>query len=57
MGQQRPVVAFRPARHASGAWPLDGGVRYVVVSLRGGRVVEMKGCADRDAALAYAQTA
>jgi ketosteroid isomerase-like protein len=52
----RAVVAFRPERREP-SWPLDGGIRYVVVSTRAGRVVEMKGCADRRAALAYAESA
>jgi ketosteroid isomerase-like protein len=52
---QRAVVAFRPKEHAPGAWPLDNGIRYVVVSMHEGRVVELKGCADRKAALAYAK--
>jgi ketosteroid isomerase-like protein len=52
---ERAVVAFRPEQHEAEAWPLDNGIRYVVVSTREGRVVEMKGCADRAAALAYAQ--
>ncbi len=51
---QRVVVAFRPDHHEAGAWPLDGGVRYIVVSIAGERVTEMKGCATREAALAYA---
>lgn len=54
---ERALVAFRPAHHAPDGWPLDAGIRWVVVTLREGRVVEMKGCADRRAALAYAERA
>jgi ketosteroid isomerase-like protein len=50
----RTIVAFRPDRHEPGAWPLDRGVRYLVLTSRAGLIVEMKGCASRDAALAYA---
>ena len=50
----RVVVGFRPDRHGPGAWPLDDGVRYVVLTFAGERVTEMKGCSDRSAALAYA---
>jgi ketosteroid isomerase-like protein len=48
------VVAFRPARSWNGAWPLDGGIRYVVLTVRDGLIAEMKGCADRAAARQYA---
>lgn len=51
---ERALVAFRPNRHRPDAWPLDHGIRYVVVTVRGGLITEMKGCADRKAALAYA---
>jgi ketosteroid isomerase-like protein len=55
---EKAIVAFRPrARSGEGAWPLDEGLRYVVLSLRDGMVIEMKGCADRAAALAYAERA
>jgi ketosteroid isomerase-like protein len=50
----RTVVAFRPARPRTGSWPLDGGIRYVVLTVRDGLIAEMKGCADRAAALQYA---
>jgi ketosteroid isomerase-like protein len=49
----RVVVAFRPEHPASVDRPLDQGVAYVVVSIAGGKIIEMKGCADRAAALAY----
>jgi hypothetical protein len=51
----RTVVAFRPTDDRARAWPLDHGMRYVVLSLRGGLITEMKGCADRRAALLYAE--
>jgi ketosteroid isomerase-like protein len=50
----RAIVAFRPDREGQGQWPLDDGVRYVVLSFDGGLVSEKKGCADRASALAYA---
>jgi hypothetical protein len=34
--------------------PLENGVRYVVVSIRDGLVVEMKACLNRQVALSYA---
>jgi len=52
----RAIVAFRPsAARGEQAWPLDEGIRYVVLTLRDGLVVEMKGCPDRAAAFAYAE--
>ncbi len=53
----RVVVGFRPDNHADDAWPLDHGVRWVVVSMAGGLVTEIKGCANREVALAYAAAA
>lgn len=50
----RTIVAFRPAHHAPDAWPLDDGVRWVVLTTRDELVVEMKGCRDRHTAMAYA---
>jgi ketosteroid isomerase-like protein len=50
----RVVVAFRPDNHQPGAWPLDDGIRYVVLTVAQGRITEMKGCADRKTALSYA---
>jgi ketosteroid isomerase-like protein len=50
----RIVVAFRPDNHANEAWPLDNGIRYVVVSMAGEQVTEIKGCANREVALSYA---
>jgi len=53
----RVVVGFRPERPASAEGrPLDGGVAYMVVTIEGGQITELKGCADRVAALSYSQT-
>jgi ketosteroid isomerase-like protein len=53
---QRVLVAFRPERPPGGARPLDDGIAYMVVTIREGKIVEMKGCADRAAGMAYSQT-
>jgi len=53
----RVVVAFRPDQPREDGRPLDQGIAYVVVTMRDGRVIELKGCADRAAAMTYAQTA
>jgi hypothetical protein len=54
----RVMVVFRPdlkpGQEWDEPWPLNDGVRYHVVTLRDGLIVEMKGCADRKDALAYA---
>jgi len=52
----RVVVAFRPDQPREDGRPLDQGIAYVVVTMRDGRVIELKGCADRAAAMTYAQT-
>jgi ketosteroid isomerase-like protein len=54
---ERVVVAFRPTNQDPDpeSWPLDNGIRYVVLSLRDGLVTEMKGCLNRQVALDYAQ--
>src|SRR5579884_2414796 len=52
----RIVVAFRPDQPRDDGRPLDQGIAYVVVTMRDGRVIELKGCADRAAAMTYAQT-
>lgn len=52
----RIVVAFRPDRPREDGRPLDQGIAYVVVTMRDGLVIELKGCADRAAAMTYAQT-
>ena len=49
----RTIVAFRPDRERD-QWPLDNGIRYVVLTERDGVITEMKGCADRQVALDYA---
>ena len=48
------VVGFRPRHAGDGGWPLDDGIRYVVVSTRDGLICELKGCPDRAGAFAYA---
>jgi ketosteroid isomerase-like protein len=53
---QRVLVAFRPERPSGGERPLDDGIAYMVVTIREGKIIEMKGCADRAAAMTYAQT-
>jgi ketosteroid isomerase-like protein len=53
---ERVVVAFRPDHHDPDGWPLDDGIRYLVLTLRDGLIAEMKGCADRAVALNYAAT-
>jgi ketosteroid isomerase-like protein len=50
----RLVVAFRPTNPAPGIWPLDNGIRYLVVTLDGDLVTELKGCRDRQFAMDYA---
>ncbi len=54
---ERVVVAFRPARHDPEGWPLDNGIRYVVLTLRDDLVTEMKGCLNRQVAFDYANAA
>lgn len=54
----RAVVGFRPTHPWSvDPWPLDNGIRYVVVSTANGLITELKGCANRQVALAYVRTA
>lgn len=53
----RVVVAFRPAQSRNDGRPLDHGIAYVVVTMHDGLVIELKGSADRAAAVTYAQTA
>lgn len=50
---ERVLVAFRPARPPDGR-PLEGGLAWVVVSIHDAGIVELKGCADKARALAYA---
>lgn len=52
----RVIVAFRPEQPAQVDRPLDEGVAYMVVTIRDGRIVEMRGCADRAVALSHIQT-
>lgn len=52
----RIVVAFRPDQSRNDDRPLDQGIAYVIVTMRDGLVIELKGCADRAAAMTYAQT-
>jgi ketosteroid isomerase-like protein/predicted enzyme related to lactoylglutathione lyase len=50
----RVLVAFRPETPlANNERPLDDGIAYLVVTIRDGKVVELKGCADRAAATAH----
>jgi ketosteroid isomerase-like protein/catechol 2,3-dioxygenase-like lactoylglutathione lyase family enzyme len=51
----RVLVGFRPELPRGDDRPLDGGIAYVVVTMRDRRIVELKGCADRRAALSYLQ--
>jgi ketosteroid isomerase-like protein len=51
----RVIVAFRPEQLAQLDRPVDEGIAYMVVTIRDGHIVEMKGCADRSAAVSYAQ--
>ncbi len=53
----RVIVGFRPERASDAAdRPLDNGVAYMVVTIGDGKIVELKGCADRAAAVGYAKT-
>jgi ketosteroid isomerase-like protein len=53
----RVLVAFRPETPLQNSdRPLDDGIAYVVVTVREGKIVELKGCADRTAAQAYLKT-
>ena len=51
----RVIVAFRPEQPAQLDRPMDDGIAYMVVTIRDGQIVEMKGCADRAIALSYVQ--
>src|ERR1700677_3223383 len=50
------IVAFRPKQPAQVDRPLDEGVAYVVVTIRDGKITELRACPDRAAAGTYAQT-
>lgn len=53
----RVLVAFRPTTPADlQNRPLENGLGYMVVTISAGRITELKGCADRVAALEYART-
>lgn len=53
----RVLVGFRPKRPADAAdRPLDDGIAYMVVTITDGKITELKGCADRTAAVTYAQS-
>jgi hypothetical protein len=50
----RVLVAFRPeVPPPNNERPLDDGIAYMVVTIRDGKVLELKGCADRAVAKAY----
>ena len=53
----RVIVGFRPEQPSgAGDRPLEAGIAYMVVTVRTGKIAELKGCADRTAAAAYAET-
>jgi ketosteroid isomerase-like protein len=52
----RAIVAFRPDHHHAGGWPLENGIRYIVLTASDGLITEMKACATRKEAEAYAAT-
>jgi ketosteroid isomerase-like protein len=53
----RVLVGYRPEKVPDGTRrPLDHGIAYVVVTVRDGEIVEMKGCADRAGAMSYMGT-
>jgi ketosteroid isomerase-like protein len=53
----RVLVAFRPEQPSdAGNRPLDDGIAYMVVTIGDGKITELKGCADRAAAVNYART-
>lgn len=53
----RVLVAFRPRQLSDAASrPLDDGIAYMVVTVSDGKITELKGCADRNVALAYTQS-
>ncbi len=52
---RRAIVAFRPVGEGPGQWPLENGVRWLVLTFdESGLVSEMKGCRDRAGAVEYA---
>lgn len=52
----RALVAFEPADPNPNGWPLEAGIRWLVLKSRDGLITEMKGCATRAAAEQYAQS-
>jgi len=52
----RVIVGFRPEQPAQLDRPVDDGIAYMVVTICDGHIVEMKGCADRPAAVSYARS-
>lgn len=50
----RAIVAFRPSDGHEETWPLQSGIRHLVLSMRDGLIVEMKGCRTRLEAECYA---
>lgn len=51
---ERTLVGFRPDQQPIDGWPLDDGIRYMVLTFDGELVTEMKGCTSRQVALDYA---
>jgi hypothetical protein len=50
----RVLVAFRLEQPSdAGDRPLDEGIAYMVVTISDGKIIELKGCADRATAQAY----
>ena len=52
----RVIVAFRPEQPVQLDRPVDEGIAYMVVTIRERHIVELKGCADRSAAVSYARS-
>ncbi len=50
----RTVVGFRPDK--PDGWPLDDGVRHMVITMGDGKITEMEGCANRSIAMAFTTT-
>jgi catechol 2,3-dioxygenase-like lactoylglutathione lyase family enzyme/ketosteroid isomerase-like protein len=51
---ERVLVGFRPAHPTDR--PLEEGIAYMVVTIAGAEITELKGCPDRASALNYIQT-
>jgi catechol 2,3-dioxygenase-like lactoylglutathione lyase family enzyme/ketosteroid isomerase-like protein len=53
----RVIVAFGPEQPSDTEnRPLDDGIAYMVLTIGDGKIIELKGCADRAAAVTYART-